>query len=216
MTHLLSALALALALAAGAAVPVVAPPVGPAAPDGGGLVLIGPRGSAPGQICLPASPSWMEAAAAAEIAARLLQATGATLPVVSEPTATVEGTPTLFVGRTLAGAALPHPPLKPEGYSVIVSAGAGYVLGDDHCNASWPHKTTDNSECRRGTLFGAFALLRHLGFAWLWPGSTGEVTPSLTTAGVALSAGLNLSDAPELAMRRYRPIYSNTAEVYGR
>ena len=209
-----------LALAGAMAVPVVPPGTAEHPRRGGGVVLIGPPGSPSGQIVLPALPGWTEAAAAAEISARLLQATGVNLTVVSEANAAAaaaSGMPRLFVGRTKELAAVvPHPQLSPEGYAVFVSAGAGYLVGDDHCNITWPNKVTDNSECRRGTLFGAFALLRHLGFAWLWPGEGGQVTPALTADGVTLSAGLNLSDAPELSMRRYRPIYSNTGEVDGR
>ena len=180
-----------------------------------GVQLVGPGGKATGQIVLPDEPSWLESAAASEIAGQLFKATGANVSIAAQAHA-VPGRPTLYVGRT-AGALVDGPPApKAEGYSIFVVGGAAHLVGDDQCNATWPHKVTDNSECRRGTLFGAFALLRHLGFAWLWPGSGGQVIPDLVATGVTLEAGLSLSDAPELAMRRYRPIYSNTAEVYGR
>jgi hypothetical protein len=186
-----------------------------------GVALIGAHGIASGQLVVPTSPSWLEVAAAREISAQLLAATGANLTVVPEAGA-VKGRPSLYVGRTEAAAALAAGgrlllELKPEGYSVFVaSPGAGFLLGDDSCNSSWPRKVTDNSECRRGSLFGAFALLRTLGFEWLWPGAGGQATPDLRRRGVHLAATLRLEDAPELSLRRYRPIYSNSGEVYGR
>lgn len=179
-----------------------------------GIQLVAPGGQTTGQIVVPDEPSWIENAAASEIGLQLFKATGANVTIVHHSHA-VSGRPTLYVGKTEGSSA--HPlPLEAEGYSIFVAPDAAHVLGDDECNATWPHKVTDNSECRRGTLFGAFALLRHLGFAWLWPGTGGQVIPDLAATGVTLKTGLNLSDAPELAMRRYRPIYSNTAEVYGR
>ena len=188
-----------------------------AAAAAGSVALIGPGGRAAGQLVIPLAPSWIELAAAREISEQLLAATGANLTVVSEAHAQ-SGRPSLYVGRTRAGAkaSAGRPALKPEGYAVFVTSGAGFLMGDDDCNVTWPRKITDNSECRRGSLFGAFALLRHLGFEWLWPGPGGQATPDLRSRGVGLGDSLELTDAPELAMRRYRPIYSNTAEVYGR
>ena len=184
----------------------------------GDATLIGQHGKVIGQLVVPAAPSWMELAAAHELSTQLLLATGGNLSVVSEAELTSKTRPTLYIGRTKAGAkaAAGRPKLKKEGFTVFVSDGAGFLLGDDDCNSTWPHKITDNSECRRGSLFGAYALLRTLGFEWLWPGAGGQATPDLTTTGVTIAAGMDVTDAPALAMRRYRPIYSNTAEVNDR
>jgi hypothetical protein len=179
------------------------------------LVLVGPNGAANGQLVVPAAPNWMETAAAMELNLQIFKATGANLTIVHEPQA-VAGTPALYVGATEAARKASIAKPAPEGYSIVVSDDtAAYIVGDDHCNVTWPNKITDNSECRRGSLFGAFALLRHLGFGWLWPGAGGEIVPDLST-GVSLAIRYNVSDAPEIAMRRYRPIYGNVGEVYGR
>ena len=86
------------------------------------------------------------------------------------------------------------------------------MFGDDkhseRCNASWTDGSiTSNADCRRGTLYGVHALLRSLGFDWLWPGASGMVLPpTLKDDGVRLGKELNLSDAPDLILVKWKRI----------
>lgn len=196
-----------------------------------GVVLV-TQASCTGQVVIPAKPSWIEANAATEIVNHVAAASSCKLEVVLE-SKMATGRPAIFIGNTEAASAVfDKATLRPEGYAVFVAhsatSRAAFIIGDDSpadsilgkstgCNETWPNgKMTDNSDCRRGTLFGAYGLLRHIGFDWLWPDDTGTVVPDLNSSGLCLRSSLNLTDAPELLLRRYRPHYSNIEMVWHR
>ena len=153
-----------------------------------------------GRVVLPSRPSWIEADAAFEFTSHVVAATGCNLTVAPEGAAVVGaragGVPTLFIGATSAAAKVARQiQLEPEGFAVFVAPedGAAFVMGDDkhseRCNGSWTNGSiTNNADCRRGTLYGVHALLRSLGFDWLWPGTSGTVIPpTLKSDGVRLA-----------------------------
>ena len=189
-----------------------------------GVQLVAPGGACVGRVVLPSRPSWIEADAAFEFTSHVVAATGCNLTVAPEGAAVVGaragGVPTLFIGATSAAAKVARQiQLEPEGFAVFVAPedGAAFVMGDDkhseRCNGSWTNGSiTNNADCRRGTLYGVHALLRSLGFDWLWPGTSGTVIPpTLKSDGVRLAKELNLSDAPDLLVRRYRPAYEHVS-----
>eukprot|EP01049_Picozoa_sp_SAG25_P001907 SAG25_NODE_92_length_16062_cov_54.931095_8_plen_985_part_00 len=199
----------------------------PPVPDA--VQLVAPGGACVGHVVVPAQPRWIEADAAFEFTSHVMAATGCNLTVVPEDyhsifTALVGagGVPALFIGATSAAAkAFGAHHLDPEGFAVFVAPedAAAFVVGDDkhseRCNASWTNGSiTNNADCRRGTLYGVHALLRSLGFDWLWPGTSGTVLPpTLKSDGVRLAKELNLSDAPDLLVRRYRPSYERRSSL---
>ena len=137
---------------------------------------------------------------------------GATLPIRNESAAAAQlDTLKVFVGNVSALPPDSSPP-PPEGFRVWTAAVNGdtslFIRGDDACSASWPGKShSANNDCRRGTIFGVYELLERLGVVWLWPGPSGEAVPRRRT--VSIPADLDVTDAPALLERRYRPTYGN-------
>ena len=183
----------------------------PSVPSDGSSVKLVVDGQAAAVVVLPQAPSWIELEAAQELVDHVAKMSGATLPIRNESAAAAQrDTLKVFVGNV---SALPDSsPPPPEGFRVWTAAvnddTSLFIRGDDACSASWPGKShSANNDCRRGTIFGVYELLERLGVVWLWPGPSGEAVPRRRT--VSIPADLDVTDAPALLERRYRPTYGN-------
>lgn len=162
------------------------------------------------QCCIitPASPSPVEAQAAAILAQTLEAMTGQSVAQLKEFSVTINESGTiadghgnhwktaLWIGNTrrAAEANLSAATLKPEGFKRVVKPEGLFILGND--------RTPGGKEVN-GTLFGVQDLLeRHLGVRWLWPSPLGKVIP---TPGVRLTLPpLDEQDEPALPQRLIR------------
>lgn len=118
-------------------------------------------GRSPYTIVLAADASASEQHAAGDLQDLLLQATGATLPIVSEEEAQARVAPRIFVGagtlareRLATGAPVDWEQLGDEGFvlrSIEAGAAPDLVIAGGR---------------RRGTMYGVYGLLDRLGFRW--------------------------------------------------
>jgi hypothetical protein len=129
-------------------------------------------------IVLPNTYLPVQMLAAEELQYHVEQATGATLPIVSElRRPRREGL--IYVGPTdrSSEVGLSIDDLPPAGYILRLVEGDLFLLGDDNdrrIGSSW-------QGARNGTLFAVYEFLEHeMQVRWLWPGELGEYIPEHT------------------------------------
>ncbi len=154
-------------------------------------------GGKPALVVTADEPTPVALYAVRELVSHMKEATGVTLPVVTESAIPAGSASKLFLGMTKAarGQGIVAEKLLPEAF-VMRSVGKDlYIVGEE--GDSDP-LSAYNSKC--GTLFGVYELLeRCLDVRWLWPGPLGTYTPPQT--GAIRLAALNETIVPRLAYR---------------
>ncbi|MFO8081716.1 MAG: DUF4838 domain-containing protein [Armatimonadota bacterium] len=157
-------------------------------------------------------PSPTAVYAAEEFVSHVREATGATLPVVTE-SATPEGAAgRIFVGVTDAARAQGIQPetLALEESLLRVVGSDLFVLGSEDGQSDPLSQSNPHS----GTLFGVYELLqRSLGVVWAWPGELGRYVPR--TDSVVISGELDETLSPALTFRGIRWRYIRRVAIYG-
>ncbi len=144
--------------------------------------------------------------AAQELVRHVAQASGITLPVVTESTIPEGHTARIFLGPTKAAQerGLEVTDLPPETFIMHSNGSDLYILGDE---GKGDPLEQSNSKC--GTLFGVYELLeRTVKVRWLWPGALGTYVPK--TDSIVLPA-TNERVTPRLAFRRILWSYVRSA-----
>ena len=192
-------------------------------------LLITENGTAKAVIVTADKPSPVAEFAARELADRIRESTGASLPMVAESRAPEKGMK-IYVGATKAAeqAGVGQGTFTGEAFAVKALGGNLYLTGGENekpliidfdpkrsrrenGRIAW----TDNGfvrDARRGTLYSVCRFLdKQLGVRWLWPGQLGTYVPR--KAVFAIDSSLDYRGAPAFLYRKYR-IWQITTAYY--